>query len=244
MSKFISNFVFLLLFIICARFSIAESLDRTWINTCRVLNCQLSLDFCIQMNCLGKESCLDCISTFFPTCVDCSTQITSSPIALNGESHILCNQNEPLHQTSCTFFCRTINMVGSRCTIINNLPLCSCSEYQSSFLYTTRPTITPIGPTFLSQPFGNFYFRNTDLDLLQLIFFQVKSNLSSHTDQIAHIFQKANGELVTFSYDQTVKFWNLNTSRLLRTQKIHFFTNFIIIAFGNIKITSFTTTMI
>ncbi len=88
----------------CAHFSIAEPLDRIWVNTCRILNCQLPLDFCIQMSCLGKESCSECISTFFPSCVDCSNQITSSPIILNGASHIFCNRNEPLHVTSCAFF--------------------------------------------------------------------------------------------------------------------------------------------
>jgi len=45
--------------------------------------------------------------------------------------------------------------------------------------------------------------------------------LTSHTQAITHIVQKANGEVVTLSNDQTLKFWDINNFRLLRTQKIN-----------------------
>ena len=166
-----------LIIIINAAFLRGESVERTWALTCRVLNCKQSLDFCLQMNCLGETSCVDCINTFFPSCVDCSNQILSSAININGESHILCSQSEPLHLTTCAFFCRSKNMVSSTCGFTNNSPLCSCSEYQNGTIYTTTTTTTTTtkptttiatttrpstqsstAPTLLSQPYSNSLF--------------------------------------------------------------------------------------
>jgi hypothetical protein len=163
MFEFLKRLSVLILITFCVKFSIADSIDRTWADTCRILNCQLPLDFCLQINCLGKESCLSCISTFFPSCTDCSNHLIAS--AINDQQNILCNQNEPLHLTSCSFFCRSRNMISSSCGITNGLPLCSCSGYQNGTVYTTtaKPTTTQsttqtTPPSLLASPYSNLSY--------------------------------------------------------------------------------------
>jgi len=57
--------------------------------------------------------------------------------------------------------------------------------------------------------------------LIKFSSIKVKFNLSSHTQPITHIIQKPNGEVVTLSRDQTLKFWDINNFRLLRTQRLN-----------------------
>ncbi len=152
MIAFVRGLNLLILFVACISFMNAEPLERTWATTCKNSNCKQPLDLCIQMNCLGKESCSECISYFFPVCADCSEQINSSPIIIDDQPHILCNQNEPLHLTSCSFFCRSRNMISSSCGLTNGVPLCSCSGYQNGTVHTTPSTTTTTTTTTTTKP--------------------------------------------------------------------------------------------
>jgi hypothetical protein len=113
---------------------VSKEEQKTWLTTCRLLDCKSTLRECISDGCLGKQSCKSCIQLTNIACLRCFDDILNEVDDFLGsaQSTIICDKSNELHTTVCEFFCRTNFKTYWQCDVLNGIPLCNCNAMPQS----------------------------------------------------------------------------------------------------------------
>ena len=123
--KKLSIFINILITINCVKSLIPDKSIRNWESICAVLLCKPVLDKCVQNECIGLTQCRNCVQNENPTCLRCvDTIMNEQYFTVNGTQTIICDQVNNLHETTCSFYCRTKEINDWRCEQIGGYPLC------------------------------------------------------------------------------------------------------------------------
>jgi WD40 repeat protein len=148
--------------------------------TCNSPICLTGLETCIKNDCYGAKDCKAIIDQEYPTCSRCVTDILdpNTQATVGGNNYFVCDSSDNLQVTACLFYCRVYYFPYGQCIRQNNLPICKCLE--------EAPLITTTAP-----PYGSLLLT-----------------IAAHTDYVSALTTLPNGDLVSGSWDNTIKIWH------------------------------------
>jgi len=162
-----TNLYLLIIWLLLTTKLISNEAQKTWLTTCRLLDCKPTLRECINDGCLGKQSCKSCIQLTNVACIKCFDDILNEvdDFLGSGQSTIICDKSNELHLTVCEFFCRINFKTYWQCDVLNGIPICNCNptlQITSQTSPITNPTTTSSSSTqSTSQPNSSPNFSTT-----------------------------------------------------------------------------------
>jgi WD40 repeat protein len=206
------NFNIFLFLFCCVLNTNGLDLSKTWTVSCNSQFCKEGLDFSIASNCLGARVCTSIIELYYRSCTLCANDIldTRDHVLINGNYYPICDSSDDLHVKACLFYCRANWISSGTCVKHNNIiPICKCGIESTLTVNeitntTTSSTTTSTTTTTTTTPFGT---------LLQ--------TLNGHTQTLHALTVLQNGDLVSGSWDSTIKIWNPIDGTLKRTLNGH-----------------------
>jgi hypothetical protein len=100
-----------------------------WLHDCNLLDCEKSLQKCIDINCVGEKQCLDCVKSSNYKCELCIKKVLN-PFEyenMDGDIFLACDSTDSLQVAVCSIYCRANGGRKGSCNRISSKKVfCQC----------------------------------------------------------------------------------------------------------------------
>lgn len=130
---------------------------KNWVDSCNSDRCRLALDEC-SATCNGISNCQLCLSSKDFMCTQCSLDVFNFLFTypLNGVNYLQCNQNDPIQNSVCNYYCRGQYKNNGECKTAQIVTVCMCYSPFDGNLVKTSNTESNALYSVAASNFGDF----------------------------------------------------------------------------------------